>query len=266
MSVPVATSGIDFLVGVVRYRINDLEYSDITVVDEDGGSSAGENQETFYTDNLPISSGFGTEMRIGRWFYTAYDTALECSGNRGYVFSQTTGSFFLPSGATPATSGDRVKLSYTWLSKQPNKFTDKEIQLYLGDAVSVVNGNYYNFGHSFVAENGTFSIAPAPGAGELATYVYAMYATYLMKKQLESEGLSDRIFVRDINITIDTTKGLSDLSKNSKELLTQFESIMNTCRVDGQAAAMARIDTYSTKPISTANYDSNNTDNSEIWG
>jgi hypothetical protein len=242
-------SGINFLVGLVRYRISDLKILYNNVTQENAGNSTG-NAQIIYTANMPITSGFDSYLRVGRWLYTPVASQAAASGIRGYVFDSSDGSFTIPSGAVLPSAGQTIGLSYTWSEEQPYKFTDNELKMYLGDAVSTVNNSMYNFGHTFIANptNDTYTIYPEVGTSEIAGYIYAMYASYLIKKQLESEGFGDRIFVRDINITIDTSKGLGDLQKSAKDLYVMIQDVIKTLLVKGQEAAFARIDTYSTYP------------------
>jgi len=262
-------SGLDFLVNLVRYRISDLKSIYNTVVQEDAGTAAGTANEIFSTDYMPIASGFDTHLRAGRWYYTKVSTDADAVGLRAYVFSTTSGQFRIPTNATYPTSGDRAKVSYTWLDEQPTKFTDDEIKMYLGDAITTVDSTYYDFGYTFLADNttNTFTISPTPTASGLASYVYTMYASYLIKKQLESEGFGDRIFVRDINITIDTSKGLNDLQRSSKDLMDNFRRLISEIKLKGQESIMARIDTYSSAPIVGDSYrfDSNYTNDGQFF-
>ena len=251
------TTGMQFLADLVRYRISDLKSIVNQVTQEDVGASSGSLPETFYTDNLPIASGFSTYMRIGRWLYTQVDTDVAAAGIRGYVFSTVSGSYRIPTGATAATSGDRVKVSYSWTEEQPYQFRDSEIYLYLGDAITTVNNQFYDFGESFSTDGTNFFISPSVGVSSPSAYIYAMYASYLIKKQLESEGLGDRIYVRDLNITIDTSKGLNELSKTSKDLYGNVMDLIKACRINGQTTVFDRIDTYSTLPVADAYYESN---------
>ena len=68
--VPV-TSGIDWLVALLRMAIADPKTTVNQVVREENDEvSSGLPNEVFYTDQLPISSGCTTYMRIDRWLYT----------------------------------------------------------------------------------------------------------------------------------------------------------------------------------------------------
>jgi hypothetical protein len=264
------TSGLDFLVDLLRHRISDPKLIFSVEVKEDAGTADGLLPATFLTDNLPIATGFDTHLRVGRNYYGSYTTpAAAVTAGNGYVFSLETGSFKIPAGATAPASGDRAQVSYVWKEEQEFKFTDQELQFYLGDAISEINSAYYNFGHSFVTTGGVaaLSVSPAPQASEFASYAYAQYAAILVKQQLESEGFDDRIFVRDINITIDTSKGLGDLGKSTKRLRDDFAKLMNTFLIDGQESAFQRIDTYSTYPLTgTYTYKTNSRMETEFFG
>lgn len=260
MAVPFSTtSGLDFLVELLRYRISDLKYTYSNVIQEDAGTANGTANELFYIDYVPAISSFDTHLRVegtgAKYYYTRYNTEADCSGKRGYIFSAESGYFMIPTGAILATSGSRVKVSYTYLEEQDAKFSDDELRLYVGDAITTVNNSWYNFGHTFSATGSTWYVSPTPDASSISSYLYALYAAFLVKKQLESEGFGDRIYVRDINITIDTSKGLGDLQKSAKDLMENFKSIVNELRLRGQTAAFARIDTYSTAPIDYGSYE-----------
>lgn len=243
-------TGLDFLVELLRHRISDPKISYQTEVDEDGGPASGASIESFYTDNMPIATGIGipdAELKVGRWWYTKVDTPAEAAGIRGFLFYPSSGWYYIPAGAIMPTSADRSYLTYTWQSRNATTFTDQELKMYLGDAMLEVNGTYYDFGFTFVANDPySMSITPSISINNLGAAYYVMFATYLIKKQLESEGYNDRIMVRDINTTIDTSKGLSDLSKSIKDLRTQFEDMIAILNMRGQEAAFARIDNYST--------------------
>lgn len=245
------TSGIDFIVEILRQRIADTKTVYTDVAQEDAGTATGAVAgEFFYTDNMPILSGADTHLRVGRWYYDKVDTDYEVTGLRAYTFNVASGAFHIPTGATAATSGDRVKLSYTWIEEQETRFRDEDLKFYIGDAVTIVNSVYYNFGHTFVADTVTgMYISPTPTASDFASYLYALYAAILIREEIEAESVGDRIYVRDINITIDTSKGLGDLSKSVKELRAKFDALLRTFLVDGQEAAFSRIDTYSTKAL-----------------
>lgn len=245
----VVTSGIDWLVDHVRKRINDPKAIHTFEIQENAGSATGAAAgEIFLTQNMPISSGFERELRIGRWYYTEKDTIAETSGVRGYVFNVASGSYYVPSGATAATSGDTVKLSYAWNEEQPYRFSDDELKNFLQAAVTEVQQGYYDF--SFVASGigSAWSLAPEPGANNLGSYVFAMYTVYLIKKKLEEEGFQNRLVVRDNNVAIDLAKGLGELTKSSKELFLSFKDIVRALKINGQESAFSRVDTYSTKP------------------
>jgi hypothetical protein len=239
------TSGSDFLIDLVRYRISDPKYLVTNVVNENVGVSSGSDSEVFYTANMPIASGFDTHLRAGRWHYQEYDTAEDAQDNRGYLFSIESGSFLIPDGATPPESASTVRVSYSWIEEQSYKFSDREISTYLCDSISTVNKFYYDFGYTFNYDGSSFVLSPNITNKDYASYMYAQYASYLVKKQLESEGFGDRIYVRDINITIDTTKGLSDLQKSAENLLKNFEKNINYLRLKGQEDSFARIDVFS---------------------
>lgn len=259
------TNGVDFVVELLRHRISDLKYTHTNVVGEDAGSSVGSPNEVFYTANMPVVSGFDANMRIGRWHYGLSPSSASAQGERKFVLILESGGFLVPTGAIAQLSGERVKLSYTWLEEQPYKFSDMELKIYLAGAIKTVNEVYYDFGFlASIVNNTDISISPTVYATDLAPHIYAMYASYLIKKELEAEGFGDRIYVRDINITIDTSKGLGDLQKSSEKLLNDFANIILELRVKGQEATCSKIDTYSNFPYYTAQYKSGYSD--EIIG
>lgn len=253
-----ATSGLDLLVQILRYRISDQKCVYTTVVQEDIGTASGIADEIFYSLNMPITSGSDTHLRCGRWYYTKKDTAGSCAGLRAYTFNVESGAFVIPNGAIYAETGSRVTIGYTWEEEQEYKFRDKELQLYIGDAINAVN-NDYDFGFRFSINGDTYSVSPTPTYNDFASHIYPQYASILIKRQLESEGFGDRIYLRDLNITIDTSKGIGDLSKSLKDLDSQYQNTIKDLMFKGQEAAFCRIDTYSTKSIDgdyqyTANY------------
>lgn len=244
--VPV-TSGIDWLVALLRMAIADSKTSVNQITMENSGYIAsGADDEVFYTEYLPIISGSDTYMRIGRWLYEEKNSIAETSGERGYVFNVESGAFYIPSGAVPGVSGDIVYLSYSWEEEQNYTYTDSELRLYVQDSVTEINNGYYDFGYRTSGVGGSFDVLPEPGINDIASYVYVKYATYMVKKRQEAEGFDNRIYVRDLNVTIDTAKGLGDLSKSANVLMDEIKDIIQTIQVRGQEAAFARIDTYST--------------------
>ena len=242
-----STSGIDFLVDLLRMKIADQKLLINNVVREENATlCTGGTPETYYTKELPIAAGYSTILRIGRWKYGAVDDAVAASGERSYVFNTTSGSFYVPDDATPGTDGDIAKLTYSWSEEQEYKFSDHELKLYVQDAVVTINNGHYDFGHTVTGAGDSLEVSPQPVTSDISSYLYVMYSTYLVRKQLESEGFDNRIYVRDLNVTIDTSKGLGDLSKSSKVLMDEFSNVIYTLRVKGQEAAFMRIDTYST--------------------
>lgn len=239
--------GIDFLASLLRQRIQDPKYVYKDEVGEFAGNATGSLPETFETANLPILEGADRHLRVGRWKYTEFDTEGECAGERGYTFSVPSGIYRIPTGATAPEAGDPVTISYTWISEQETSFRDQDLKLYIADAVNVVNDIYYDFGHSVVGETiNDLEINPLPQIDEVSSYLYVMYSTILIQKEIEAGSYSDRIYVRDINITIDTSKGLGDLGRSIRELERRFEDVLNTFQIRGQESAFSKIDTYST--------------------
>lgn len=241
------TSGMDFLAELLRQRIQDPKYLYKDEVGEYLGVATGDASESFFTANLPILSGADRHLRAGRWKYTEYATANDCSGKRGFTFCLESGTYLIPTNAIYATEGDHVKGSYTWISEQETSFRDEDLKLYLADAVNIVNQTYYDFGHSIVGNTASdLDISPCPSFNDVASYLYTMYSTILIQREIEAGSFADRIYVRDINITIDTSKGLGDLGRSIKELESRFNDVLNTFILKGQNEAFARIDTYST--------------------
>ena len=247
MAISFATSGLDLLVQILRYRISDLKIAYTTVTAEDVRTASGTSNEIFYTANMPVASGFDTYLRAGRWFFAKKNTELECNGIRAYVFNLESGAFIVPAGAIVAEAGSRVRVGYTWEEEQEYKFSDKELKLYIGDAITAVNLDC-DFGYTFIS-TGEFNVTPTVEFNTAAAHIYPLYASILLKRQLESEGFGDRIYVKDLNITIDTSKGLGDLSKSTKDLESKYQNFINDCRMSDQLAAVQSIDTYSTYPI-----------------
>lgn len=261
------TGGIDFLVESLRHRISDYKYTHSTVVGENSGTSNGTLPEFFYTDNMPVLEGYDTHLRIDRWYYTKVDSEAEAAGQRSYVFILESGAFKIPTGAIPATSGERSEIGYTWLEEQEAQFSDSELKMYLASAITEVN-TMYDFGFRFEMPTITGAyITPFIGPSDIGAYFYLHYATFLIKKGLEAEGFNDRIYVRDITTTIDTSKGLGDLVKSSKDLLDQFNSLLNELKLKGQEAVFTRLDNYSTYPgtFIGQQYESNYDEDSDFF-
>jgi hypothetical protein len=242
------SSGVDWLIDHIRQRISDPKYVYTAEIMEDAGTASGVPNEVFYTRNMPIASGFPTYMRVGRWFYEEVSSVADAQGKRAYVFSAESGSFMIPDGAILATSGDHVKLSYTWKEEQQYKFTDDELKNFLQAAVVEVQNGYYDFNYTTSGVGASFGMSPEPASTDLASYVFAMYTVYLIKKRLEEEGFENRLAVRDANISIDLSRGLGELVRSSTILYDRFKEVIRELKTKGQEAAFARIDTYSTRP------------------
>lgn len=270
---PIPThTGVDWLIDLLRVQIADQKYKVTQVVQEDTGIvSSGVMDEMFYTDNLPIVDDTDTYMRIGRWLYQEVDSAAAAAGLRAYVFNVDSGCYHIPEGAIYGEDQGRVKVGYSWIDEQTYKFSDTELKYYVQDSTVTINDSYYNFGHTVVGAGASLDISPAPAYDEIASYIYVKYATYLIKKQLEAEGFDNRIYVRDLNVTIDTTKGLGELAKSSRELIKEIEAIINELRLKGQVAAFTILDTYSTYVENdsatqwAAKYDSNWKDDKDFY-
>jgi len=258
--------GIDLLADLLRQRIQDPKYIYKDEVGEFVKAALGEEDEEFETANLPILSEADRHFRAGRWKYTEYPTSAECADKRGFTFSVPSGIFIVPAGAILPEAGDPVTVSYTWVSEQETSFRDQDLKLYIADAVNVVNDIYFDFGHSIVGSSvSDIEINPLPQIDEVSSYLYTMYATILIQREIEAGSYSDRIYVRDINITIDTSKGLGDLGRSIRELESRFQDVLNTYQIRGQEAAFAKIDTYSTFSYDhTKKYSSFVSDNSNF--
>lgn len=226
---------VDWLMELLRMQIVDQKHKTVRVVGEDTDEvSNGVMNEMYYTDNLPIASGTNTYMRIGRWAYQEVDSAAAAAGLRAYVFNVDSGSFYIPEGAIYGEDQSKVKIGYSWLEEQSYKFTDAILKYYIQNAIVIINNNYHDFSYAAAETN------------NIANYIYVKYAVYLIKKQMEVEGFNNRIYVRDLNVTIDTVKGLSELEKSSQELIKEINMIITEFKTKKQVVVTETLDTYST--------------------
>lgn len=249
------SSGVDWLVGHIRDRINDQKYVHTFEIQENAGLATGaESGWVYQTKNMPIATDLEHKLRVDRWIYTEVDTIGDAVGLRAYIWSETSGTYHIPTGAIQPASGERVKLSYAWYEEQPYKFTDNELKGFLQAAITEVQEVYYDFDYNMAGVGASLDIVPNPGATDIGSYMFAMYTVYLIKKRLEEEGFDNRLVVRDMNVSIDLSRGLGELTKSSRELYETFKGHIKTLKFAGQEAAFARIDTYSSRPPDVDNY------------
>lgn len=226
---------VDWLIELLRMQIADQKYKTVQVVREDTGVvSNGQANEMYYTSNLPVASGTDTYMRIGRWVYQEVDSVQAALGLRAYFFNAGLGLFYIPEGAIYGEDQSRVRIGYSWLEEQACKFTDTVLRYYIQDAIVMVNSDYHDFSYTTTEVD------------NIASYVYVKYAVYLIKKQMEAEGFDNRIYIRDLNVAINTSKGLGELAKSSQILMEEIDVIITKLRTKEQVVAPEILDTYST--------------------
>lgn len=232
---------------MTRNGIGDYKTVPTRVVDEivsSGYITEGDEYNLYYTVELPItvSSTGDVYFRGGRWRYTIADTGED--GEYWVKWNATSGSFMLDSGAVQPAASDLIKIGYTYDAPQEYSFRDSDLLRYIESAVYYVNKE--TCGITSYAVTGTpetsLTITAEPSAyvGRLISKVAQLEA----RLQIESESNTSAIYVKQGQVTIDTTKGGGDRLKSVKELKSEVRSMIKTIitgELDGK-----RIDLYST--------------------
>ena len=257
---------------LVRNGIGDYKAAYTRVIDEIVTSSytetGGTGTVTYYTINLPIASNSSSDVYFkgGRWLYTVSDSGTD--GTRWIQWISASGIFLLDSGATQVTAGDIVKIGYAWDEQLEYSFQDSDLLRYIQSACYWVNEetcNITSFTTTGSVDDGTLAIDPSPSQylGMLISKVAQLSA----RLQLQSETDTSSIYVRQGQVTIDTTKGGRDRLQSIKDLRTEIHSMVLTILTADTSGQ--RIDLYSTydaSPYDQGYYQEKNTDVAEEYG
>jgi hypothetical protein len=231
------------IVSSLRFSLGDEKTKIINIVDESLGLANGTAQEIFYTKNMPVVAGYNTYLRIDRWLYSLALTESAASGNRSYLFSVPSGSFMVPTDAVSATSGNKVFVSYTYEKEQRYQHQDNELYLYVEDALDWIQEKR---DLSLVgSETGTgYTITPTPT--NFQAMLIQMGAHYLLRKDMQDKGFKDGIMLKELDITIDTTKTNRSIRFSTQELGKMLLDTVYALNLKDQATAAGIVDTYST--------------------
>jgi len=238
---------------ILNYTRNGLgDYKTVAtrVVDEivtSAYQTTGDNYETVYeTQNLPISASSASDVYFkgGRWWYTIADTGDD--ETRWVKWVSSSGWFMLDSGATAPAVGSAVKIGYTYDSPQEYTFRDEELYTYIQNAAIWVNkesSDITAFSTAGTPSGLDLEISPEPSqfTGRLISKVAQLEARF----RLESERNTSSIYVRQGQVTIDTTKGGANRNEAIKTLQGEIKAMLDTLRL-GDISGV-RIDLYSTK-------------------
>lgn len=249
-----SSSGSTGIIDIIRRTLGDPKTREVHEINDPMGRASGESQETFFTTYSPISSNSPVNLRMEgtvgypankkrMWVYTYCATESACNGIRGYVWSETSGAFRIPSNAIMPASGDVAYGTYNWDEEQNYIFTDDEIGLFIRDAVPIIEGKYPK-GYSASGVGADMAISPSPT--RFSETLFVLQTIYLMKFRLLEEGFSDRMYIREIDLTVDTTKGIRETRQSLDTLNDYIDALIKKAKVTGQESAFARIDTYST--------------------
>ena len=257
---------VEQIVSGLRENIGDHKTRFIPVVREGLGVASGTSPETFYTLNMPVISGEDVNLRVGRWLFTKVSSVAAANGLRAYTFSFDNGSYTVPIGATTAISGDAVYGSYTYLGEQEYTYRDSELYEYVHEGTNYVQS--MRDLSILVAGVGTgLTLTPTPT--EQQAFLIKLAAKYLLSKDREELGLAEAIMIKELDITIDTTRGIGNRIQSSKELNAALIAIIDRLNMGDTAGAGALIDTYSTYvsfDVIGLNYEHNELDGDQGLG
>ena len=244
------TNSMDLMIEEVRRLIGDEKFNFSTVIRENAGTTSGSQiAETFYTAYTPVMPG-SESLAVGRWFYTPVLASgdiwnLNIAGrtpSRQYIYNIDDAAFILASGV-PRTAGDTVYATYTWLEPKAPRFSDMEIKLFIADGVPEIN-NRISAGLNVTGygPTKTFSGSSNPIILRMMVLNGAKYATRSLQETLTADG----IYIRDGDVTIDTTKTLKDRAGSIKAIDDMLENMYQMYEMRGQMDYVSRLDTFST--------------------
>lgn len=237
-------ANIDQIVSGLRKAIGDNKMKTVQIVNEQIGVASGGSGEQYYTRQMPVVSGNDIALRGGRWLYTLVASSIAANGIRGYTFDYDTACFTVPAGATVIESGENVYATYSYLEHQEYEFQDSEMYEYVRDGVSFVN-SYYNSASYTVTGDGTgYVISPEPD--NLGRMLITVASKYMVQKDREEHGLIDGIMVKELDVTLDTTKGAKARMESAKSLRYDLLDVIYKLNMDATAGAARLIDVYST--------------------
>jgi len=231
------------IVSGLRKSIGDQKSEVTNIVKEPVTTATGGTPEVFYTKNMPIVSGNTVQMYSDRWLYTLVATTGAGLGTRAYLFDYDEGKFTIFDGATAATSGDTIYATYSYTEQMDYEYQDSELYEYVKDGVDWLN-QYRNMGLSGVGVGTGITLSPQPSG--VNAVLIAMTAKYLVQKDREESGIIDGIMIKELDITIDTTKNARARLESAKAMRADLLDIVYKMNLDSTAGAAKLVDTYST--------------------
>jgi hypothetical protein len=225
--------------GVSTRVVNEIVNASRTVI------STGEACTIYYTENMPITDDSETEVAFlgGRWDYEVTDSGTE--DTRWVKFVSESGAFILYDTATEVTSGDTVRLTYSYDAQNEYTYRDCELKEWIKAAcywMNEITSGITAFSVTGSIYDDTFGIDPEPSW--FTGQVVSKRAQYEIRKSQESESDLGAIYVKQGPIVVDTTKGGKDRSDNLKSLSSELDDLIMHLKMGSIRGA--RIDLYST--------------------
>lgn len=250
------------LIEQVRFQINDQTSIQINAVEEKPSTgkltpqasadfwletATGTDGEEFISQHMPLISGSTGVLRGGRWSYRhlgQFPNDYDASTTREFLIDYNKGAFVIPSGAPALTSGDKVKLSYSWSQEQEYRFPDTELDKW------VTVGDHYirdklALSYTISGYGPNLTMHPVPSGVEFSLLVLS--TSYFLRRRLEEEQLQDGIFVKEGETAFDTTKTLVHRGRSLKQVKDDLDDIIKDVILKDLESAGQKIDIYSTK-------------------
>lgn len=226
------------------------------IVNDDIQGAAGVSRtgESYMTQNMPIVTGASAIFRGGRWQYKVFTGSDEGpDGTRWIKWLESSGTFHLPTGqdsttfSVPVGASDTVYLSYSWTEELPYELSDTQINEFIRDGTEQISSKHpgWEYTTSGALSSALFNISPSPP--QAVEFLIALQSTVLARIRLEQQGYNDGIYVRDGDITIDTTKTLGSQLKSIQALQNTIDQMVADMIIADTRGV--RIDNYSTKDL-----------------
>jgi hypothetical protein len=212
-------------------------------------TSTGSDFEVFATQNMPLVSGSTVKLKGGRWNYSlggdyVYPYIPLTGSPRQFQISYYTGLFIIPSGAQRIASGAKVTLTYSWEESQEYRYSDEEVQKWIPEGYSYIKEKYPT-PYTVSGRGKIMNFVPLPSGMDATLLSFA--TSYVMRRALYEQELSEAISVRDGDTAFDTTKKLAHRGKSLEAVKEDLDNIIDDLVIGDLNSAGIRIDTYSTK-------------------
>jgi hypothetical protein len=190
-------------------------------------------------------------LRGGRWRYNFLEDPSEhIDDMREFWFDYATGTATVPSGCTPVTSGEKVKMSYTWRDEQEYFYPDDEIWLFVKDAADEVDA--MGISHGCVLSGDGYEDAVITGSlvGTDGLVVMLQAALTILEKD-QRQHLTSAVVIREADMSYDNTRGVTLRISTIAELRNKIREMLKGALIADQHGGMGRIDVYSTRDFGT---------------